>query len=1023
MTLKEKLLKKSNLWHLAAIGIFLLISCAYFYPALQGYSLKQSDIVNFTGSSREIQDYRENDGDQVLWTNSMFSGMPATQISVIYEGTWLSRFLVKAAGLWFPFPVFCLLVYFLGFYVLSQSLRIKPLIGVIGSIAFGLSSYSIIILEVGHNSKALAIGFAAFMVAGFIMAYRFKNWILGVALSSVFMMIELAANHIQITYYMMFILLLIGIVELVRYVQKSELLKFFKITGLLLVGYVLAIMVNYGNIFGTMEYAANTIRGGTELTVTPTGESNKEIKTEGLDRDYVTAWSYGRSETFSFIVPNFKGGQSIRLGSNEANKNILKNADPAYRSVLAENYQYWGDQPGTSGPVYLGVIVVFLAFLAVVYVKDKYKWALLTITLLVVAMSWGKNFVSVLVILPILLYMVNMFLDEKKQLVFSLANTALLFLVILAGDVIVAHSLTDFFLDVLPGYNKFRAVTIVLSVAELCIPLLAVLFLQQLITAKDEIQKNLKGFYSVSGGMAIIMLAFLVAPSAFNTFLSAQEINYLQGISDPATYDQYADFFTSLENVRIEIFRKDVLRSFVFLVLGGALVFAFVRTSFSKYAFLGVLGSLVLFDLLFVDMRYLNTDGTGKKYDQWTETYNRDYPFKAGDGEKQILALEIQANPSIQFAIDSALTVLEKELKDDKAVAREKELKRDYLTFRMLNRNSNFRVFEEGNPFNSSYTSYFNKSVGGYHGAKLRRYQELIEFHLSQNNPSVIDMLNVKYYLRPQYDNSGVVVNTALTRKNTTALGNAWFSKKITTVNNADEEIVALAASNTYEITAMKGVEVRIDGTPVETKILTGREKVEILLPGMAEPMAIEQMPYEAVGEEALALIADSAGLNWMYDVVPDSLVSKIFKLKSAGRAGWNPAEETIVDKRFMDKVSAESYTAAGTIEMVSYSPDKLVYTSNSPDKQLAVFSEIYYPEGWKAYVDGTEVPVLRVNYVLRAIELTAGEHKIEFVYELESYKKSGMIANAGSVGILLLLAFGIFIAVKKDTTEGSETV
>ena len=1023
MTLKEKLFQKSNLWHVGAIALFLAIACAYFYPALQGYTLKQSDIVNFNGASREIADYRENDGDQVLWTNSMFSGMPATQISVKYEGTWLSGFAMKAAGLWFAAPIFCIMIYFIGFYVLSLSLRLKPLVGIVGSIAFGLSSYSIIILEVGHNSKAVAIGLAAFMVAGFIMAYRFKNWILGVALSSLFMMIELAANHIQITYYMMFILLMIGIAELVSYARKNDLLKFFKITGLLLVGYVLAFMVNYGNIMGTAEYAKSTIRGGTDLTITATGESNADTKTDGgLDRDYVTAWSYGRSETFSFVIPNFKGGESVPIGANEANKNIVKDADATYRSGIAQSSQYWGDQPGTSGPVYLGVIVVFLALLSLVYVKDKYKWALFTVTLLAVTMSWGRNFVSVVVLLPVLLYLVNMFIDDKKQLVFSLINTAFLFIVILVGEVIVNQSLTDFFLNVLPGYDKFRAVTIVLSVAELTVPLMAVLFLQQLITSREEIQKNLNGFYIVTGSLLVIMLAFLAMPTLFNSFISGPEQNMLAGVADPNMYDQYADFFASLEQARIAIFRKDVLRSSLFLILGGALLWAFLRSSFSKFTLLGGLGLLILLDLIFVDMRYLNTSGTGKKFDQWTEAYTRDYPFSAGNGEKQILAMEVMANPTIQFSIDSALNVLDQELKAEKATGREKELRRDYLTFRILNRKTNFRVYEVGNPFNSSYTSYFNKSAGGYHGAKLRRYQDLIEFHLSQNNPSVFDMLNIKYYVRPEYDARGAIIGSNLLKVNETAMGNAWFSKKVTTVANADEEIMALQSANMYQISSMPGVTVLVDGDTIQTRQVTGRESVAVLLPGMTEPAPIDEIPYEASIDQPLALIVDSAGINWIYDMVPDSVVQKIFKIQGAGRQGWNPSQETILEKTFGDKLSATSYSGEGTISMVSYNPDHMVYKSSSKDAQLAVFSEIYYPEGWKAFVDGTEVPVLRANYVLRAIELQPGDHKIEFVYDLESYHQSAAIANAGSIGILLLLGVGIFIAVRKKEDNSVET-
>ena len=411
--LKDLVLNKSNLWHVGAIALFILIACVYFSPALKGYVLKQTDVTNYIGASREIVDYRDANGEQILWTNAMFSGMPSTQISMLYEGTWFNRGLTSIFRLGLPAPIFFLFTYFLGFYILSLALKIRPIIGVVGSIAFGFSSYFIVILEAGHNTKAAAIAFAPLMIAGFILAYRMKNWLLGVALASVFMMMELGTNHVQITYYMAFVLLFLGIVELYRHIKENELVKFFKVTGVLLVGYVFAVMVNYGNLFGTVEYAEETIRGGTELTIKADGTTNDDIKTSGLDRDYVTNWSYGHAETFSFIVPNFKGGETQAISQNDANKDIVKDVDNRYRANVAGSNQYWGDQPFTSGPVYVGVIVLFLAFLGLVYVKDRYKWALLSVTLLAIMLSWGKNYVSAFVLLPILMYSANIFPLEK----------------------------------------------------------------------------------------------------------------------------------------------------------------------------------------------------------------------------------------------------------------------------------------------------------------------------------------------------------------------------------------------------------------------------------------------------------------------------------------------------------------------------------------------------------------------------------------------------------------------------------
>lgn len=1023
MNLKNRILKKSNLWHVGALLLFVVLSCIYFAPALDGYALKQPDIVNHVGMSSEATDYRNNSDEQVQWTNSMFSGMPSTQISMIYEGTWLSSGLNKLFQLGLPSPIFYLFIYFLGFYVLALSLRIKPLIAIVGSIAFGFSSYFIIILEAGHNSKAGAIGFATLMVAGFIMAYRFKNWILGVALSSVFMTVELAANHVQITYYMAFVLFLLGIIELVKHAKENKLPKFLKVTALLVVGYGFAVMANYGNLFGTLDYSKQTIRGGSELTINPLGESTEANKTEGLDRDYVTNWSYGHGETFSFFVPNFKGGETGSIGSNEENKDIVREVDRMYQQGVDQSNQYWGDQPFTSGPVYIGIIVLFLAFLGLVYVKDKIKWALLSVTLLTIMLSWGKNYVSAMVLLPILLYNVNIFLDNKKQLIFSGVNTLILFFAMAKGELFIATSLTDFFLDFVPGYDKLRAVTIILVVAEMCIPLIGIMFLQKLFVSRKEIATNLTGFIVITAVFGLFFISMLMMPTTFNTFLAMQETEMLASVTDPVQQGQYAAFFDELEKARIAIFRKDVLRSFGFLFLGAGLVFTYIRFGFSQLI-LGIgLGLLILMDLMSVAKRYVNNQEDGGRYAQWVERFEMRYPYTAGLGEAKILEFETQANPSIKTSIDSALTSLNKEIDAEGDIsAREIKMRTDYLTYRILNRHTNFRVYEEGNPYNSSYASYFNKSLGGYHGAKLSIYQNLIDFHLSKGNPSVVNMLNTKYFIRPVRDNFGIIVNSDLTQVNPNAMGNAWFSKEIKTVKNADEEILALESYNRTLLKNKGLAQVTVDGKLVtETANLKGTEAIAVSLPGMKEPMPISQIPYGALTAQPLALVADSAGLNWIYDAAPDSMFSKIFSLEKAGIGGWDPAATTIVDERFAANVSQKSYSGQGKIEMTSYHPDRMEYTSSSSEKQLAVFSEIYYADAWKAYVDDVEVPISKVNYVLRAIEVPAGDHKIRFEFKMKSAESAKMFGNIGSVAILLLLVFGIFIESKRKENEAED--
>ncbi len=977
MTLKEKLMKKSNLWHVGAIALFLAVSCIFFYPALQGYSVDQSDVKFWAGAAQEVKDYK-GDGDQIMWTNSMFSGMPSTQIMMEYGGRQIPEFFRGALRLWLPVPIAILFVYFLGFYLMALSFKIKPMISTIGAIAYGFSSYFIIILEVGHVTKALAIGYAPLVVAGFIMAYRNKNWILGLGLSSLFMTFLLIANHVQIVYYLAFVLIALGIVELRRYLkEEGGIMKFVKVSVGLLVAYGLALMVNIGNIQGSAEYADYTMRGGTDLTINADGSANDSKTTDGgLDRDYITHWSYGKAETFTFLVPNFKGGKSAPLGNLESNEDMIKDVDGPYRQFVAQQMQYFGDQPITSGGVYVGAIVFLLAILALFYSDKKSKWALFAVTMLVIMLSWGKNFMF----------------------------------------------LTDLFLDFFPGYNKFRAITIILVIAELCIPLLGIFFLQKLYTAREEIKKNIKPFLIVSGSVVLLLLLFLAMPTVFNTFLSIGEQDAIAGIADPAQYETYNTIFTDVENIRISMFRADVGRSLFFVLAGVALMYFYIQDKLKANVMLIGIGLLTLIDLGMVNKRFLGTEEKGKGYEQWVETYKQQYPYTAGAGENQILSLEMQENPALLFKVDSAVKEMESTF-DKEMSGSEKQRLRDWATFRTLNRNSNFRVMEEGNLTSGTYTSYFFKSIGGYHGAKLGRYQELIEFHLANNNPSVMDMLNLKYIIRPQRDASGNITNSSLLKANTTAMGNVWFTKKVDRVQTADEEILALNSAHNYIVSQSGEFRNLVNGqTPSDNQEVTPRDQIAILFPSQFDStgssfdtIPVQQIPWQAAEQLPLTWFLDSMGqAQWNYDMYLDSNTMKLLTISYAGRKGWDPNKSTV----YRGDGLKDSYTGEGEIAMTSYSPDYMTYKSNSSSEQLAVFSEIYYPIGWKAYIDNKEVDILSVNYALRGVEVPAGEHTIELVFELDSYASSSTMAWIGSVLMFLLIGFGAFMGYKNMSNE-----
>ncbi|MBD3637641.1 MAG: YfhO family protein [Crocinitomicaceae bacterium] len=983
--LKEILLQKSNLWHVGAIALFVIIASIFFYPGWSGYNIEQGDVTNWVGASQEIKDFRESEG-QPGWTNSMFSGMPATQISMDYEGRDIPFFLRDVYRLWLPRPISILFIYFLSFYIMAISFRMKPIVAIVGALAFGLSSSQLIIIEAGHLTKAFAIGYAPLLIAGMVFAYRWKNWILGVGLSALFMTFELSANHLQITYYMAFVLIGLGIVEFIRHYKKEGgVLRFAKITGGLMVAYAIALMVNMGNIIGTNEYAKYTTRGGTDLTITADGQPNEEIATSGLDREYITNWSYGKGETFTFIVPNFKGGETMRIGDNDANKKILKDVPSQGRQFVKGSNQYWGDQPFTSGPVYLGIIVVFLALLSFFYTKEKFRWALLIVTVITVMLSWGKNFMG----------------------------------------------FTNFFLDYVPGYNKFRAVTIILAVAQLSVPLLGAMFLHRLVKARDKIKENLVPFYAVGGSLAFILLIFLAIPTTVTSFISDAEIQQLNtlDVSTPQgeeAFNYWSDQYDMLAEARADIMQKDAIRSFALLALSFLAVLLFIRGVYNKYILGGALAILILFDLGGVSKRYINTEKRGRNYEQWVEVWKQKLPYSAGNGDLEIFNREVQKNPDLLFAVDSALNATDFSDMENKEKARYM----DWVKFRTLNRYTNYRVMDMSNPFNSSYASYFHKSIGGYHGAKLGRYQELIEFHIGKANPAVLDMLNMKYQIASQPTQSGDM-NSQFVKENPTAMGNAWFTKNVKMVENADEEIMALESSNAAKLSIGKaGFPVYINGEQVtETTVVTGQENVYFLFPSQQVDGSVvydtikQQLPVQQAAAFDLSLIPGQkpGTWNWAYDEMLDSTFNKIMTLTTSGRIGWDPLEETVVDNDFSDQISQQSYSGEGTITMTSYHPDNLVYKSSSPDKQLAVFSEIYYPLGWKAYIDGEEVPIIRVNYVLRAIEVPAGEHTIEFAYNLPSFKRSGTFSWIGSILVLLMIGAGIFYETKRTDEATSE--
>jgi len=693
--MNKQLLKKSTPY-LVAIVVFLTITFIYFSPLLEGKKLKQHDITMFKGMSKEISDFRDKTGEEALWTNSMFGGMPAWQISVQYKAN-LVRYIDKTLMLGLPYPANYVFLYFLGFFVLMLVLKIDPWVSLLGAIAFALSSYFFIILGAGHTSKAHAIGYMAPVLAGIILAFRGKLW-KGSLLFTIALALQIHAGHLQITYYLLMLVVIYGIYELIRAIQKKQLPYFAKVLGVLIIGALLGASTHFTNLWATYDYGKDTMRGKPELT------KDLEIKSGGLDRDYITHWSYGIGETWSLLIPNAKGGASGLIGQQKA----LDKADRNYRSSIAGQNAYWGDQPGTSGPVYVGAIVIFLFVLGLFIVRSKFKWALLAATILSIFLAWGKNFMP----------------------------------------------FTDFFIDYIPGYNKFRAVTMILVIAELAIPILAFMALGAIIKNRDELKANPKPFYYSLGITSGITLLFYLFPSVFFNFLSQFELQQFESMKSSADPVQLAAFITNLEDVRIAIFKSDAFRSFIFIVLAGGFIWAYLKNYLNKGILIVALAILLLVDMASVNQRYINSDN-------FERARKVDEPFTAAKANMEIL-------------------------KDT---------------------DPDFRVLDiTKSTFNDASTSYFHKSIGGYHGAKLQRYQDLIEAYIQPEITNVMEVLRsgiTQEKIDRLFDGQQVLnmLNTkyliynpeAPPLYNKSAFGHAWFTNEYVYVNSADEEIEALA--------------------------------------------------------------------------------------------------------------------------------------------------------------------------------------------------------------------------------------
>lgn len=795
---------------LVLIG-FVLISLIYFYPVLQGKQISQSDIVQYTGMAKEQNDFRASDHQEPYWTNSAFGGMPTYQLGAKYPHDYIG--MIDDVLRFLPRPADYLFLYFLGFYGLLLVLKVDPLKAFFGALAFGFSTYLIIILGVGHNAKAHAIGYMPLVIAGFILVFQNK-YIWGGLLTMFAVALEINANHFQMTYYLLIFLLVLSGYFIYQAVREKEYKSLFTSFGVLAIAGIFAIGANATSLLATAEYADFSTRGKSELTINADGTKN--VGNSALSRDYITEYSYGIAESFNLIAPRLFGGSNREaLGTDSAMyKFMMEQGVPEAQAVdfVSSMPTYWGDQPIVAAPAYIGIVVFFLGILALFTDNRKIKYVFLSGAIVALVLSWGKNF----------------------------------------------SILTDFFIDTVPMYNKFRAVSSIQVILELCFPVLAIMGLQSFFKLEKEAQfKALWQSAAVGFG---ILVALVLFKSSFS----------FTGGSDSYYRESYGPaFMDALKADRMTLYSADLLRSGFFMFLVAGVFWLFIKNKFAQNTTIILVGILMVFDLFFVDKKYVS---------------DKDFV------SKREVAVPFQETPA---------------------------------DAKILQDTTHYRVFEVSGNLSSARASYFHKSIGGYSAVKPRRMQQLFDYQIAKNNIEMLNMLNVKYII--QTDSTG----NFFPIQNPDANGNAWFVKYVKLVNKANNEMKTLGNLDTKNVV--------------------------------------------------------------------------VFNVHDNG-------------SKFKNARLKEAWDNSGTIKLDLYKPNYLKYTSDNKGKGLAVFSEMYYENGWNAYIDGEKTDHFPVDYVLRAMLIPAGKHTIEFKFEPQVIKTGSVITLISSIGMLFLLIGGIYLERKKGT-------
>jgi hypothetical protein len=894
---------KALIPHIVAVAVFIGLASMYFSPLFEGNALRQSDVKQFQGMAKEIVDYRLiNEGKEPLWTNSMFGGMPAYQISVAHDSNVLI-YVDRMMKLGLPTPVGILFVAMLGFYIFALCLRVNPWLGILGAIAFGFSTINILYIAGGHITKVNAIIYMAPALGGMILAFRGK-WLLGSGVFALFLGLNVTANHLQMTYYLAFLLAAVAIGESIRLLIQKEVITLGKTIGALAIATVIGILPSASNLLTTLEYSEYTTRGTTDLTIKPKNPTNVQEK-EGLNKNYILEYNFGPGEFLSILAPNAKGERGEYLGNDEA---AMENVDSQYAQQIAQMNRYWGGQSFTGGAFYFGAFMIAFFLLGLILLKDNLKWPFLAISILAILLASNDP-----------------------------------------------GGINDFFINKFPMYNKFRDSKMILVLLQVMVPALGVLFLDRFFK-KEGIIGDKKIWLYATGSVTFLIAILYIIPSLSGSFISAEEVKMFAQAAkspDPAQVSFVNGLKGELINTRIGLYKGDMGRALLLVILACGIVLASVYTKLSHLIFTGIAIAIVAFDNISISKRYLNNEEEGGVYKSYEPIDAAAFPTLPALADNRILASEMGSVPNFASKVSELQSKMVESIQYKQIT--DEQTRRAIAAFGILNLNTDYRVLSFSNPFAETTTSYFHKSIGGYHGAKLKRYQEIADFYifdeLNRINREIGMAKNVKLQA---YGMTGIVTNEN--------------AKQIFDTIQIDE--IAVSDSNAV-LNMLNTKYLIIDRTknPVKNTNTNG----------------------------AVWFVGSVKLVNSSND-----------EMKAL--EGLNSKNEAIFNTKDFPSISMKktySKDSNATIKLTSYGTNVLKYSSNSKTELPAIFSEVYYPEGWNCYVDGKQIETFRANYILRGAIIPAGKHAIEWKFEPESYTKGSTYASIFSI-LTLLLFFGV---------------